>query len=115
MRDLIGSSDIEAMREAEVIVELNRCKIVHFLGLIKVLVSFTPRTVIADLPDIFSSHISRIFSIFVEDRNDRLDQMKGPGIVKSSPMGQKNTFCIEVCRSSKRVCSINHAASIMDM
>ena len=96
MRDLIGSSDIEAMREAEVIVELNRCKIVHFLGLIKVLVSFTPRTVIADLPD-------------------RLDQMKGPGIVKSSPVGQKNTFCIEVCRSSKRVCSINHAASIMDM
>ena len=63
--------------------ELNRCRMVNFLGLIKVLVSFTPRTVIADLPDIFSSHSSRVFSIFVEDRNDGWYQMKGPGTVKT--------------------------------
>ena len=83
MRELIGSSDIEAIREAEVIVKLNRCKVVNFLGLIKVLVSFTPRIVIADLPNIFSSHSSRVFSIFVEDRNDGWYQMKGPGTVKT--------------------------------
>ena len=81
-RELTGSSDIEAMREAEGIVELNRCKVVNFLGLIKVLVSFTSKMVTADLPDIFSSHSSRVFSIFVEDRNDGWYQMKGPGTVK---------------------------------
>lgn len=30
VRELIGSSDIEAMREAEIIVELNKWKVVNF-------------------------------------------------------------------------------------